>query len=776
MVKCGRESFDVSLYMEEGEFEDVSCESVVSCNNNTNTEINITNSSFYSSTSICDIVDNLDPLPSTPTSHDEVFFYEQCELDDEFMSQELDLVHRRIIFGISKFCALINPNQAPTRGEIKVMMHEAFDAEATLLTERKAIADAMGFEFPSTVTDTDMIKFESVGWDFTALARLRISELAADRISERSIMANIDPADPDLPRLLKIAAGVRVITSPDFVPNLSPPPLRAKYVTLHQPINQSMFKNYQAGKTILLPVSSLQHIKDAHFSLVHCNLEASKLRVITDSSNAPEGTWPLNSVYVRDNAREEWGTIVPVDIETLIIKTKLFMDANPSGTFAIFKMDMADAFSLFTMHADDVRLLGFLLTDDILQFEITGSFGKTDYPYVFNVFTNVVRREATKRIVQAVMDMYVDDVMGCTLVGQLTNNISIIKSFIEAVWGIGSVSDRKTLTSETMLEWIGYDVNIIEQTVRISKKNRIKFIRILFRVDEDKGISVRDIMRLASYASRYVKICRVMTPYSCHLYNTVCWMSNLQAIVCPSELSPNFRVALTLWRCVITLMELRRDDQRFFRTFQSFLPLQNCQFRVEFDASLTGAGIVVSRLLNDIWTPVRVISLSLPFQDILSSVQYQSSLQNACEFIAAVVGLYTAIRMGACNGQILLLGDSKTALHWSETWKFRSGPSNNTAIVYVALSLKFNLRFDDTVFVRGIDNVTCDKLSRGIHPAVLGFQSDLYCDDEDLFVTHILSLCTPSKESAAADHLVSTWVDAASLAEAISLECLQGSL
>ena len=338
------------------------------------------------------------------------------------------------------------------------------------------------------------------------------------------------------------------------------------------------------------------------------------------------------------------------------------------------------------------------------------------------------------------------------------------------------MSDKKTFTSDTMLEWIGFDVNIVEQTVRVSKKNRVKFIRLLFRIDEDKGISVRDIMRLASYASRYVKISRVMTPFSCHLYGAILWRNNLQAIVQPSELSYNFRTALTLWRCVITLMELRREDQRFFRTFQSFLPLQNCRFQIEFDASLTGAGIVVSKSNGDSWVPIRVISQKLPYQSILKSLKYQSSLQNACEFIAAIIGLHAAIKLGACNGQILLLGDSKTALRWTETWKFRSGPSNNASIVYVALGLKFNLRFDDNIFVPGIENTICDKLSRGVHPTALGFLPNVFSDEEDEDVSYLLSLCTPSDDSSADDNLVTAWVAASAFAEMISLECLQESL
>ena len=79
MVECGKESVDVSVYMEEGKFDDVPCENVVSCNSNNIAEINTEDSSFYSSTSIYDSIDNLDiNLPSTPTSHDRMFVDEQC--------------------------------------------------------------------------------------------------------------------------------------------------------------------------------------------------------------------------------------------------------------------------------------------------------------------------------------------------------------------------------------------------------------------------------------------------------------------------------------------------------------------------------------------------------------------------------------------------------------------------------------------------------------------------------------------------------------------------
>jgi len=662
------------------------------------------------------------------------------------------------------------PDDPLSLDEVHQLWEDATAAERTLLTFEKATEAAEGFQFPSDIAYSDMKKFESVNWDFSALARLRISELAGDRINEATIRANIDPADPDFDNLITISRGVRVVTAPDFVPNNSPPPLRQKYVSLKSPLNKSIYKNYMNGKTIILHRDALPHIPNAHFSLVHCNLEPKKLRLITDSSNAPEGTHPLNSEHVKEQAKITWGLINPVTIEALIIKMDNFMQVNPGEVLELFKMDMADAFSLFTMHADDVHLLGFLLTDNLIQFEITGSFGKTDYPYVFNVFTNVVRREGTRRITSAIIDMYVDDIMGISVSGQrLSDNLSTLKAFVESVWGKGSISDSKTLRDLRHLDMIGYEVDIIDKTVRMSQSNRYKTIRVLSRVKEDIGISIIDLMRVASYATRYTKICLVMAPFTCHIYSAMTWRRNLQRqltyVVPGDRLSVECKRAIQLWRCIITFMELRRDDKRFFRTFASFQPQPNSLFKVEFDASLEGAGVIVSKYDNHQWIIRRVIRLRYPYDN--TSLTFKSSIQNTCEFIAATIGLVYAIKLGAHDGSIKLVGDSETALRWAETWKFRSGPSNNAAIVYVALGLKYNVRLDDTMFVPGVDNVVCDKLSRDDHPSALGFDTSLYSDDEDEDMTRLLTLCTPSDDIIPAHDFVTKWVEAASFADSL---------
>ena len=677
---------------------------------------------------------------------------------------------RAIAEAVYSLSARLMPDDPPSMVEIQNLWEEATMAAKTLLTLEKATEEAGGFAFPRDIGDSDMQKFRSVGWDFQALVQLRIGELAKDRLNEEAIRANIDPQDPDFARLVSISKGVRVITAPGFEPNQTPPPLRHKYVSLQFPINKSIYKNYVNGKTIILPREALVHIRDAHFSLVHCNLETTKLRLITDSSNAPPGTHPLNSAFVKDEAKRMWGPIDPVSIEELIIKIFLFMLEHEGEDLELFKMDMEAAFSLFTMLHEDVRLLGFGLTDDLMQFEITGSFGKTDYPYVFNVFTKVIRREVMKRLIQAVMDMYVDDIMGISLAGEpLTRNLIIIKTFVESVWGRGSISGTKTFRNKLCLDMLGYEVNIEKRIVRMSQSNRYKTIRVFARVKEEVGISIVDLMRVASYATRYTKICPVMAPFTCHIYNMLTWRSNLHRqlnLIVPSDkLSVDCKRTIQLWRCVITIMELRKDDARFFRSFASFMPQVDSYFQIEFDASLEGAGVVVSQWTGDEFVTRRVIKLRYPY--VLENMTFKSSIQNTCEFIAATVGLACAIKLGAREGRIRLKGDSKSALRWAETWKFRSGPSNNAAIVYVALGLKYHLRLDDIVFVRGIDNKTCDRLSREHHPSELGYDSSLYSDEEDADMSRLLALCAPPTDQDPACDFVTKWVEAASFADSL---------
>ena len=66
---------------------------------------------------------------------------------------------------------------------------------------------------------------------------------------------------------------------------------------------------------------------------------------------------------------------------------------------------------------------------------------------------------------------------------------------------------------------------------------------------------------------------------------------------------------------VIKMLELRKEDARFFRTFASFMPQLDSYFQIEFDASLEGAGFVVSQWIGDHYIARRVIRIRYPIVD-----------------------------------------------------------------------------------------------------------------------------------------------------------------
>jgi hypothetical protein len=202
------------------------------------------------------------------------------------------------------------------------------------------------------------------------------------------------------------------------------------------------------------------------------------------------------------------------------------------------------------------------------------------------------------------------------------------------------------------------------------------------------------------------------------------------------------------------------------------MPTNDRSYGVDFDSSLKGAGVILRKMIGGVWTIIRVLRVRYCY--VLTYLKYQSSLQNTFEFIAAIIGLVCAIKYGARDGHIRIQGDSETALRWLETWKFKSGPSNNAAIVYVALGLKYNLRLDDIVFIKGSDNVTCDDLSREKHPSELGFDESLHSDEEDEDITRLLALCTPSDLITPSHDFVTKWIEATAFAASLESTEEQG--
>jgi hypothetical protein len=155
---------------------------------------------------------------------------------------------------------------------------------------------------------------------------------------------------------------------------------------------------------------------------------------------------------------------------------------------------------------------------------------------------------------------------------------------------------------------------------------------------------------------------------------------------------------------------------------------------LQYDASLTGAGIVISDISGNV---IGAGSFIFPF-----GLKSDSSYQNTCEFIAVVVGVMSVWRLGLYNTSIRLKGDSATSLAWSESEKFHGDIALRTAVVFTQLAIRSNIEVSEIEFIPGVDNIACDKLSRGSSPLDLGFtHAQTILQDND--VNECLALCNP---------------------------------
>jgi hypothetical protein len=126
---------------------------------------------------------------------------------------------------------------------------------------------------------------------------------------------------------------------------------------------------------------------------------------------------------------------------------------------------------------------------------------------------------------------------------------------------------------------------------------------------------------------------------------------------------------------------LELQPQEFSRPLLS-LVWRPITYVIEYDASLTGIGHVLSKLEADEVTKslLKVVKVALPFY-----LGDDSGFQNSVEFIAVVLGVGCLGTEGVRGASIRVVGDNTSSLAWSVKSSFRDGPSRSAAMCLVSL-------------------------------------------------------------------------------------------
>ena len=603
--------------------------------------------------------------------------------------------------------------------------------------EQEALEWAEGFVFPAGVGFRDEIDLRLMGGDLGEVAKSRHLSMGDTRLSMDRI-DSLGYEDEDTVRLRGLVRGMDIVVDHDFVPNSTPPKLRPKYLRVAPAFNKMILEQYEAGAILIVSTAAARNIPGVHFSSAHWTVKSGKKkgRNIGDCSNAEDGS-VLNSKVVQGLVRDRWGIIKHPGPEELVLMILRQIDRVGIDEVVLYKMDLKGAFTLLFINPDHVRRLAFELTDGLTMFYITGMFGWTGTPAAFDVVSRVIRK-TLKLILSGDADIYVDDIMGVCSRNEMATEMRKVRSMLTGLLGPNALAIEKEETSAVSNEivWVGWGIDLRSGTISLSTKNCLKCVYAFFSVNVKLAVKISTIQSLASLSSRYAKVCRLMRPFCGTLYNE---MKGMRSRVVSKQLGVEAVRCIELWRVFLVMMELG-SSFGYRRSLDSF-QWREAEFVIEYDASLTGLGIILYKLENGeemIW---KVVSASFPY-----CLEQDSSFQNTVEFIAVVLAMACLASLGVSNASVRLRGDNVSSLKWSVKERFKGCLCLNAAVVYIAIGSRCDLRVEETIHLPGVENTICDGLSRGIPPSVYGFTPDqlTISDNQEVMFEEVLILCCPS--------------------------------
>ena len=272
--------------------------------------------------------------------------------------------------------------------------------------------------------------------------------------------------------------------------------------------------------------------------------------------------------------------------------------------------------------------------------------------------------------------MYVDDIVGICMVQDLESDLARTRDVCTGLLGPYAVADDKT-ESGRRIEVIGYVVDLDTQRVLIARKNFLNALHGFINVAVEGMMTLRMAQRLASWASRYGKICRVMRPFCGALNRLITGRTEIHASF---PLPVEARIAIKCWQAILCLVKYK--EKSFTRTLESFAPSLPL-IVAEFDSSLSGAGLIWYQRADGAEVARGVCAFDLTFLRFGGD----SSFQNLSEFIGAILAVVGHVILGYKGQSLALRGDSVTALTWAITERPRGAIVTNAAMIWTLLCI-----------------------------------------------------------------------------------------
>jgi hypothetical protein len=631
------------------------------------------------------------------------------------------------------------------------LIRTAAESVRSIYDEQSARDWAKGFIIPEVLVRSDVECLQAAQHDFVAMIQHRHDIISPGRLNSERI-SKLLPNNPEIALLKDLANGMRVQLPQGFQPNgaQTPSPLRKTYVAVAPAVNKMLCDLVNQRLAFLLPYDlAKKHVPNLHLAKAHWTRKKGK------ESGRPLGDLsfvdgcPLNTPETALLASQYYGQIAHPTIEDICIMINTFWErirhTVPSVKWSdvqLWKMDLRGAYTLLSYRPEDVGLLGMMLTDDTVYFQTAGIFGWAGTPAAFQVVTRAIKFELSNALHSSIL-MYVDDIVGVGLASRVEQDLALTRRICTDLLGPTAIADDKTEIG-SRIDIIGYTVDLATRRVMIAEKNFLTAFNGFASVQTHLPISIKTAQRLASWGSRYGKICRVMRPFCGALNRLSSGRTQLHATFAFTQ---EAKIAVMCWRAMFYLVKTRETE--FTRTLESFSPVHPTLLAV-FDSSLKGVGVIWYDIKGVTEEPRGFCAIDitdLNFSD-------DSSYQNLAEFIGAIVAVAGRVIYGQHGKNMILRGDSITALTWAITERSRGAIVTKAAMIWTQLCVATDTHISEVQHIAGSENHLCDSLSRRSpsdprsihqHASDLGIHGASCVDIQgDADVMALINLCNPS--------------------------------
>jgi hypothetical protein len=330
------------------------------------------------------------------------------------------------------------------------------------------------------------------------------------------------------------------------------PKLAKAFKDATAPVEAMFYEMHKRGLAINLTKYLVElYIRGAQLNLASwATSSKASGRCITNCGAG--GKPPLNTPEVKAATDELYGGIGHPTIGDF---TRMIFDyfemlkaKNPEvewGDMVLYKLDLAGAYTLVSFTPEDVRKMAVELSDDVVMFFLCGHFGWTGTPGAFQTVTRGIVWELNNGILAG---MYVDDILGVCLRKDLNSELAKAKKLLTDLLGEKAVAEHKT-EARRRLAVIGYVIDLDKELVAIAERNALRALHGYMTTDLTGKHPVKFLQKLASWGSRYGKICRHMRPFVRYLYRAYAGRKQYASV----ELDASGRLVVRLFRTLFML-------------------------------------------------------------------------------------------------------------------------------------------------------------------------------------------------------------------------------